>query len=260
MTNSVSFDQAADYYDATRGMPPEQHQRFADLIVTSGGCTPSSRVLEIGVGTGRVALPVARQVASVFGVDLSRQMLDKLIEKRQDEPVRLAQGDATRLPFAPSSFDGAVATHVFHLIPDWQAAIEEMRRVLKPGARLVAAWSGVSLYNLWNEMRARIEGLDTSHVGLDDKQELFHYVDETGWQRLDSTRASYDRPMSLEAFATRITGRQHSWTWRHDDATLARAEAEFRVILRERYGSLDQTVPIESSYGVDVFQRPDGSN
>jgi SAM-dependent methyltransferase len=255
VTNSVSFDRAADYYDDTRGIPAEQQQRFTDLIVTGGGWTDASRVLEIGVGTGRIALPVSQQVGAVFGLDLSRQMMGKLIEKRHNEPVRLTQGDATRLPFPPTCLDGAVATHVFHLIPDWRAAVEEIRRILTPGARFVSAWSRVDLYDLWNEMKERVE-VNISHIGLDDKQEMFDFLAETGWQRLDSAEASYQRPMYLEAFAARITGRQHSWTWRVDDATLARAETEFRAILSERYGSLDQSVPVEASYGVDVFERP----
>ena len=140
MTQSIAFDRAATYYDDTRGVPPGVDQDAAHTIVRAGKLTPTSRVLEIGVGTGRIALPLAEHVDTVYGLDLSRPMMLRLQTKQSDEPIYLVQGDATRLPFADHSFDAVVAVHVFHLIPNWQAVIAELGRVLKPSAPVLEAF------------------------------------------------------------------------------------------------------------------------
>src|SRR5690606_5862653 len=104
-SQSVSFDRAVEYYDHTRGFPPGIEPHIAALFVGAGGLSSQSRVLEIGVGTGRIALPLARHVGAYFGVDLSAGMLGKLRGKQQSEPIHVAQGDITQLPFAAASFD-----------------------------------------------------------------------------------------------------------------------------------------------------------
>src|SRR5512140_1168714 len=97
--DSIVFDRAADYYDETRGFPPGIEGHVANLIKTAGNLTPSSRVIEIGIGTGRIALPLSAHARAIYGVDLARPMLHRLLSKRQSQPVSVAEGDITRLPF-----------------------------------------------------------------------------------------------------------------------------------------------------------------
>ncbi|MBN2305526.1 MAG: class I SAM-dependent methyltransferase, partial [Anaerolineae bacterium] len=95
---SVAFDRAADYYDETRGFPPDQQPPIAALIARAANLTRASRVIEVGIGTGRIALPLAEHVRAITGIDLARPMLNRLRAKRTAEPVHIAQGDITRLP------------------------------------------------------------------------------------------------------------------------------------------------------------------
>src|SRR5262245_28598658 len=134
MSESVAFDRAADYYDQTRGYPPGEERAVASIIAQAGDFNKASRVLEIGVGTGRIALPVSAYTGAYVGVDISRPMMARLKAKQSGEAVYVAEADATLLPFAEHSFDGAAAVHVFHLIPGWQKALAELKRVLRPGA------------------------------------------------------------------------------------------------------------------------------
>jgi ubiquinone/menaquinone biosynthesis C-methylase UbiE len=138
---SVVFDRAADYYDATRGFPPSVEHDAAALIARVGGLTLSSAVLEIGIGTGRIALPLAAHVGVVNGVDLSLPMLRRLLGKRRNERVHVAQGDILRLPFASGSVDAVIAVHIFHLVPGYAVALGEAARVLKAGGVLIHAWN-----------------------------------------------------------------------------------------------------------------------
>jgi ubiquinone/menaquinone biosynthesis C-methylase UbiE len=113
------FDRAAHFYDETRGFPPGEERPIAALIAKAGNFTPSSHILEVGIGTGRIALPLSTHVGSVAGVDLSAGMLNRLIAKKVGENIHLAQADVTRFPFKNGMFDAVIAAHIYHLVPNW---------------------------------------------------------------------------------------------------------------------------------------------
>ena len=85
MTGSIGFDRAADYYDAIRGLSDEGVLQMTDALaaVFAGARRP---VLEVGVGTGQIAVPLARRGVPVAGIDLSRAMLRKVLEKSRGGP------------------------------------------------------------------------------------------------------------------------------------------------------------------------------
>src|SRR5687768_3347325 len=138
-SDSIAFDRAASYYDQTRGFPADVQHTIAALIAKAGSFNKQSHLLEIGVGTGRIALPLSLHVGSIVGIDLARPMMWRLRDKQTHEAIHLVQADATQLPFAAESFDGAVAVHVFHLMANWQQALKEITRVLRPDAPLAHA-------------------------------------------------------------------------------------------------------------------------
>jgi ubiquinone/menaquinone biosynthesis C-methylase UbiE len=143
MSGSVSFDPIADRYDATRGYPPEVEQQIAEGLVRIGSLHEGSTLLEIGIGTGRIALPVLAMGCNVTGVDISIGMVERLRAKydalRQEQPertwgtLRVEMADMTALPFASETFNAAVAVHVLHLVPQWLRAVDEVLRVVRPG-------------------------------------------------------------------------------------------------------------------------------
>jgi ubiquinone/menaquinone biosynthesis C-methylase UbiE len=98
---------------------------------------PGSRVLEVGVGTGKNVRWYPPDV-SVTAVDFSPKMLSRAARRarRQDVRPQLALMDAQALAFADASFDVAVATCVFCSVPDPLLGLQEVRRVLRPDGRL----------------------------------------------------------------------------------------------------------------------------
>lgn len=144
---SIAFDRAAEYYDSTRGYAAGVAERIRDAIVAYTGATAQTRFLELGVGTGRIALPFIRAGYDYTGVDLSEPMMQQLTRKLAAEPeaterhYRLLRADVTDLPFADASFDVALTVHVVHLVDGWERALEEARRVLRrPGGQLLIAY------------------------------------------------------------------------------------------------------------------------
>ena len=104
---------------------------------------PGERVLEVGPGTGYYTLDVAEQIApdgTLDILDLQQEMLDHTMRRASERRITNivpTQGDAVALPYPDSTFDAAYMTVTLGEIPDQDAALRELRRVLKPGGRLV---------------------------------------------------------------------------------------------------------------------------
>jgi ubiquinone/menaquinone biosynthesis C-methylase UbiE len=98
----------------------------------------SGSVLEVAVGTG-LNIPFYPDGIRLTGIDLSQPMLEITRTRAEGagRAVALQQGDAHSLPFAAAAFDTVVCTFGLCAIPDIDAAIDEMIRVLRPGGRLI---------------------------------------------------------------------------------------------------------------------------
>lgn len=122
-------------------------------------------VLDIGCGNARDIVPILRAGARIVGVDLSEGMIGQarrdLAAAGYADVVEFEVGDATQLRFQAGSFDKVLCSEVIEHIPDAAAAIAEIRRVLKPGGRLVlstpnqASWYGFDRYVLWTKVLRR---------------------------------------------------------------------------------------------------------
>lgn len=134
-----SFDRAADFYDATRALPSDVHAGITAMLLTE--LSGRGTCLEIGVGTGRIALPLLAADVPLVGVDISPKMLRRLVDNA-DRRCALAVADVTALPFTAAAFGAVLASHVLHLIGDWRAAVDEAVRVLGPGAVLLVDFGG----------------------------------------------------------------------------------------------------------------------
>jgi ubiquinone/menaquinone biosynthesis C-methylase UbiE len=113
--------------------------RLRDILDPEAG----ERVLEIGPGTGYYTLDLAQWVSpggTVEVFDIQQEMLDHTTERARErgaENVHATLGDAQSLPFEDDSFDAVVLVTVLGEIPDPDAALREIERVLKPLGRLV---------------------------------------------------------------------------------------------------------------------------
>lgn len=257
-SESVKFDRAADYYDRTRGFPPGEELPIAHLIAQAGRFSEASRVLEIGVGTGRIAIPVSPYIGSYVGLDLSRPMMDKLRDKQSGQPIYLAEGDATRLPLPDSAFDGAVVCHVFHLIPNWQAALAELERTLRPDAPLVHIWSGdtETFQPLWDAWNAALPEKSNLDYGVSWRKQPNFLVDE-GWQPQGEVLThSYPMETTIDQFLSILKGRIWSACWRYTDDELAQGIAAMEAVIPSAYPERDKPVIRTTTVYVGAYARP----
>lgn len=119
------FDKTADSYDQTREPLPQEALDKAAKILSDDGCR---RILEVGIGTGRIAKPLLQRNFDLVGVDFSRGMLAKAREKGIND---LVMGEANCLPFDDKVFDAAVMAHVLHLLHSPAETFGKLTRVAR---------------------------------------------------------------------------------------------------------------------------------
>ncbi len=109
-------------------------------VVAMAAPGPDWAVLDVGTGTGHTAFALAPHTASVIGMDLTPEMLaeaERLRSERSVPNVTFRAGDAHRLPFGDGTFHLVTCRRAAHHFSDIRLALREMRRVLRPGGRLV---------------------------------------------------------------------------------------------------------------------------
>jgi len=118
-------------YHRTRAFPPGiAEQIIARLLAHMGR---PRRALDVGAGTGRVTVPLARTGVPTLALDLSPEMVRFLQARAQKEsiPLTVLLGDARGLPLAAGSIEAVLSVHMLHLMPEPNAVLAEMRRVLR---------------------------------------------------------------------------------------------------------------------------------
>jgi len=142
---------------------------------------PANNILEIAPGTGRLTFLLTKNYSSVTAVDISEKMLAKLKAKHKSKNLKIKVGNAQKLPFPDNHFDMVYSFRFLHLFKRNKLFpyIKEMRRVLKPGGKLVLEFNN-------------------SFAGI-----FLHYLYEI--RRPNEKRENYVRPSQLKRIVKGIT-------------------------------------------------------
>jgi demethylmenaquinone methyltransferase/2-methoxy-6-polyprenyl-1,4-benzoquinol methylase len=128
------FDRISPVYDVMNRVMTAGLDRRWRTLAAEAVVRPGSRVLDACCGTGDLAIACARAGGIVTGLDFSARMLERA--RRKAPSIRWVQGDLLALPFPDASFDAATVGFGVRNVADLEAAIRELRRVLRPGGRL----------------------------------------------------------------------------------------------------------------------------
>jgi ubiquinone/menaquinone biosynthesis C-methylase UbiE len=156
----MNFKDLAARYDAWYQTPlgTLAHALERDAILALAGVKPGEWAVDIGCGTGIYTVELAQRSARVIGLDPSMEMITIAQEKLRQAGLtgHFICGSAEALPFGSGKFDLALAVTSLCFVHSPDRAIEEMRRVLRPGGRLVLG--ELNRFSTWTLLR-RLKGL-----------------------------------------------------------------------------------------------------
>jgi SAM-dependent methyltransferase len=154
-------------------------RRLAPKLIEFGGLAPGEKILDAGCGTGSLTGVLATNtgVASIVGVDLSEIYLDAAKDNIRDQRVIFQKSDITALPFTDGAFDRCYSLLVLQFVPESLKALQELRRVVRPGGSVVAA--------VWD-----------SFGGVPDKRLCWDAAATLGLANDAALRNFYFRPMT----------------------------------------------------------------
>ena len=285
MAGLKSFDRVAHVYDETRGLPPEVAASIAAglaRVLRKG--SPAPRLLEVGIGTGRIAVPLSAEGVRITGIDISPAMLARLREKSGDIDVMLAE--ASRPPLRPASFDGALFVHILHLVPDPEATLRATLPLVRRGGVVIEAgdnrWHArentsmpaiaslpASLATERSSIREQGDAIIAEVVrevaGIEMNRDTGHVA---GWQAFDRVVREAGAEIETVELARwtgrtqgrrmleRLARRDYSSAWQIPDDAIDAVVERVTPRLEELYGGLDREVEFERAFSAMVAHLP----
>ena len=219
---SLSFDGLTAYYDQTRTFDPSCFGQAVDWLAGRFPPFTFPAILEPGVGTGRIALPLVERGYQVTGVDISEEMLKVCTAQSRalgmNSTFRCLRADAVCLPLRAMSFDLCVAVHLFYFISDWRGAVREMLRTLKPSGTLILLHTGFGTEVPYLNERYRKTASELEYTfptyGVRSTSEVVDYAVSLGCaaERVDEPEWEWTTKISLSEALEHLRNRAYSFT------------------------------------------------
>ncbi|MGH3249442.1 MAG: methyltransferase domain-containing protein [Trebonia sp.] len=133
------YDRHAEAYSAANEVSLHNAYYERPAMLALAGDVAGRRILDAGCGSGPLSAALRDRGAIVSGFDKSTGMLE-VARRRLGPDADLRVADlASPLPYPDGAFDDVIASLVLHYLEDWTAPLAELRRVLRPGGRLIAS-------------------------------------------------------------------------------------------------------------------------
>lgn len=264
-TIDFSFDtRVAEQYDEIRAHPPGVAAEIGQIIAREAG--QNALLLEPGVGTGRIALPVIAAGCDVVGVDLSKFMLRALLEQSHAGPgqLHLLHGDISRLPFRPAVFDAVLCVHVLHLIPDWKQLLSHLLMLLKPDGKIILGrdWVDPESFagQIRNEFRCAVVELSETIVAPPGASAFVNTLVEQGAVAekagTETTASEWETDITPRQVLDAIRSKDDAESWVLPDELLARVMQRLDNFALETWQDIDQSRSVKRRFVYSVLHAP----
>jgi SAM-dependent methyltransferase len=218
MGQRVDFSANALLYDRRHGsvLAPD----VARSLVSSGAMERGARILDIGAGTGRVAIAFASIGCETVAIEPALPMLIELRRKAAEHPVELVAGEGARLPFSRRKFDGVILARILYLMSDWRAVLREACDVLRPGGLLFHEWGNGQPDEGWVQIREKARAMfqcagieEPFHPGVRSEAEVDQLLMGLGFIRSTDLVIGPGSAMTLRNFLERMESGELSYLW-----------------------------------------------
>lgn len=248
MRFDFSFDKrVADRYSAQRAHAPEVSRQIGTAVAAAVGAP--ARVLEIGIGTGRIARPVAQAGCNVFGFDLSAEMLTEAYARLSNEAIHLLQADMHSVPLLANSMDGVLAVHVLHLAKDWQQVLREAGRVLRPGGVFIQGDDWIDPESVVGRLRDELRSLALAlypnarppAAGVSKRQLL---TELGGDEPYEVVAAEWTTQVSPQERLDQVANRMDAESWFLPDPVFEQLLGQLRAFAAKTWSNLEEPQPV----------------
>ena len=246
MSTDFSFDdRIVHLYNQQRAHPPHVSQAIGDAIAQRAGTRP---VLEMGIGTGRIAKPIAQAGARVVGFDLSPQMLGEAANA-----LSVTQADMHHMPYRADSFGIVIAVHVLHLADAWQTVLAEIARVLQRDGVFIQGNDWVDPQSVFgrlrNELRMHAVRLDPALMppaaGI-SKADVLQQLGATHSEEV--IVAEWEQTMSANDRLAMIEQRLDNESWILSDAIFDKMLVHLRDFAGKIWSDLDEKQTVKRRF------------
>ncbi len=231
--NDRIIDQFTRWAQPFAELPIHSEEGGIARTLAAAGIGAEDKVLDVACGPGIVACAVAAHAAHVTGIDLTPAMIEQAHSRQATQGLDNVDwhvGDATALPFADASFDRVVTRYSFHHLPEPAKALAEMRRVCRPGGRIVVidATPAPECQAAYDRMETLRDPSHTSALTIGQLRDLGHEagleelsVDSYRLEALLATLADPEDMAELNAMFDADIASGKDWigvgAWRADD-------------------------------------------
>mgnify|MGYP005840572497 CR=1 FL=1 len=183
----ADYGRIAETYDRARVLHRASLHLWLGMLAAEGQLGPGVRVLDLGCGTGRFALPLAHQIGCrVVGLDRSREMLARAREKDPEGRISWLCADAAQVPLAEAEFGAVFMSHLLHHVDDPASVLREAFRVLVPAGRVLIRYGAMSQIREDPEHVFFPEAAALDEVRTPEVEQVEAWLREAGFERVRS--------------------------------------------------------------------------
>ena len=242
MRERVDFSANARVYDRRHGATISDTE--LGRLWMAARLQAGAAVVDIGAGTGRVAIPLAGRGCNVVAVEAAPGMLAQLREKAGRTKVLPVRAEGSHLPFPGGRFDAVVIARLLYLTPYWPAILAETHRVLAVGGSLLHEWGNGQIDEEWVQIREEARRLFEQagvpmpfHPGVRSETEVDEQLEDLGLHRDGEVEMGPGPAITLRQFLRRVVDGELSYIWDVPDTRASRVSSTPAALVRRKVRS-----------------------
>jgi len=255
----VNFSANASIYDRRHGAVLALD--IAHDLASRGEVPRYARVLDVGAGTGRVAIAFAAIGYKTVALDPALPMLNELGRKAPEREIQPVVGEGARLPFTAGHFDAVILARVLYLMADWQKVLQQAYDVLKPGGCLFHEWGNGEADEAWVQIREKARTLfedagvsNPFHPGARSEAEIDNFLARLGLDLRNELRIGPGPRMTLLDFVEKIVSGEFSYIWNVPKHVRESCLPKLKKWSESTF-DLEQSVPVPNDLRWTIYRK-----